>query len=307
VSSRVKGYLYVILAALMWASSGTSGKGLFEGGMTPFELVQIRVTISALLLGLALAVSARDCLRIRARDLSYFLLLGSVGMALVQGSYFYTISKIQVAAAILIQYLSPFFVAAFSILFWKERFTGLKLASLFFSFGGCYLVVGGYDLDLLRMNRAGILAGVFGAFLFAGYSLLGEKGMHRHRPWTVLFYALAFAALSWHVFYPPFHYLRAGFTLAQWGWILYISVVGTIFPFGLYFMGVNHIRSTRASITATLEPIVAGIMAYLFLGETLGALQMAGGILVIGAVVLLQWRQEEDDLAPLLIRNGEHR
>ncbi len=298
-----RGYLYVLLAALMWASSGTAGKALFEGGMTPFELVQIRVTLSSVLLGLALALSPREYLKIRPRDVGYFLVLGGAGMALVQGTYFFTISRIQVAAAILIQYLSPFFVAFYSILFWKERFTGLKVLALLLSFGGCYLVVGGYDLELLKMNRVGILVGLCSSVLFAVYSLMGERGMHRYRPWTVLFYALLFAALSWHIFYDPFHYLKAGFTRAQWGWLLYISVVGTILPFGLYFMGVNLIRSTRASITATLEPISAGFMAFLFIGEILGPIQILGGILVIGAVVLLQLRHESDTLAPELIRS----
>jgi drug/metabolite transporter (DMT)-like permease len=287
----------------MWASSGTAGKALFEGGMTPFELVQIRVTLSSVLLGLALALSPREYLKIRPRDVGYFLVLGGAGMALVQGTYFFTISRIQVAAAILIQYLSPFFVAFYSILFWKERFTGLKVLALLLSFGGCYLVVGGYDLELLKMNRVGILVGLCSSVLFAVYSLMGERGMHRYRPWTVLFYALLFAALSWHIFYDPFHYLKAGFTRAQWGWLLYISVVGTILPFGLYFMGVNLIRSTRASITATLEPISAGFMAFLFIGEILGPIQILGGILVIGAVVLLQLRHESDTLAPELIRS----
>lgn len=298
-----RGYIYVLLAALMWASSGTAGKALFEGGMTPFELVQIRVTLSSLLLGLVLAFSPGKYLKIRARDLGYFLVLGGAGMALVQGTYFFTISRIQVAAAILIQYLSPFFVAFYSILFWKERFTGLKVLALLLSFGGCYLVVGGYDLELLKMNRIGILVGVSSSILFAVYSLLGEWGMHRYRPWTVLFYALLFAALSWHIFYDPFHYLKAGFTGTQWGWVLYISIIGTILPFGLYFMGVNYIRSTRASITATLEPISAGVMAFVFIGETLGPLQIFGGILVIGAIVLLQLRQQQDKLAPVLIRS----
>lgn len=290
-------------AAIMWASSGTAGKALFEGGMTPFELVQIRVTLSSLLLAMALGICARDFLRIRVKDLGYFLVLGGVGMAMVQGTYFYTISKIQVAAAILIQYMAPVFVAFFSICFWKERFTLLKVAAVFLSFGGCYLVVGGYSLELLQMNRMGILAGLASSVLFAGYSLLGERGMHRYRPWTVLLYALVFAALSWHIIYPPFHYVKAGFTPAQWGWILYISVIGTVLPFGLYFVGVNYIRSTRASITATLEPISAGVMAFFLLGETIEHLQIAGGILVIGAIVLLQVQQEQDDMAPALVRS----
>jgi len=301
-SSSAKGYLCVVIAALMWASSGTAGKALFDAGMSPFDLVQIRVTLASGIMFLVFLIFSREILRLRAKDIPFFLLLGSGVMAVVTGSYLYTISKIQVAAAILIQYLAPIFVAIFAMLFWKERPTFLKVTALFLAFGGCFLVVGGYNLALLQMNLLGILGGLTSAITFAGYSLLGERAMHRYRPWTVIFYALAFSALTWHVVYPPFTYLRAGYSVAQWGWIFYISIVGTILPFGLFFAGINHIRSTRASITATLEPIFAGFLAFILLGETLLLLQVVGGCMVILAIVLLQLQQEHDELAPALIR-----
>ena len=301
-SSSAKGYLCVVVAALMWASSGTAGKALFDAGMSPFDLVQIRVILASAIILLVFLFFSRDLLRIRPRDIPFFLFLGGVVMAVVTGSYLYTISKIQVAAAILIQYLAPIFVAIFAMLFWKERPTFLKIAALFLAFGGCFLVVGGYNLKLLQMNLLGILGGLTSAITFAGYSLLGERAMHRYKPWTVLFYALAFSALTWHVVYPPFTYFRAGYSLAEWGWIFYISIVGTILPFGLFFAGINHIRSTRASITATLEPIFAGFLAFMLLGETLLLLQVVGGCMVILAIVVLQLQQEHDELAPALIR-----
>ena len=202
-NNSFKGYLCVILAALMWASSGTAGKALFDGGMSPFDLVQIRVTIASAVIFSVILLLSRDLLRIRPKDIPFFLLLGGVAMALVTGSYLYTISKIQVAAAILIQYLAPIFVAIYSMLFWKERPTVFKITALFLAFGGCFLVVGGYSLELLNMNLLGILGGLTSAITFAGYSLLGERAMHRYRPWSVIFYALAFSALTWHVVYPP--------------------------------------------------------------------------------------------------------
>ena len=57
--------------------------------------------------------------------------------------------------------------------------------------------------------------------------------------------------------------------------------MGTVLPFALFFIGVNFIRSTRASITATLEPISAGFFAYFFLGEVLEPLQLVGGAMVV--------------------------
>jgi drug/metabolite transporter (DMT)-like permease len=301
-SSTAKGYLCVVIAALMWGSSGTAGKALFDAGMSPFDLVQIRVTLASAIIFIVVLLLSRDLLYLRPKDIPFFLLLGSVVMAAVTGSYLYTISKIQVAAAILIQYLAPILVAIFAMLFWKERPTFVKITALFLAFGGCFLVVGGYNLELLQMNFLGILGGLTSAVSFAGYSLLGERAMHRYKPWTVLFYALAFSALTWHVAYPPFTYLRAGYSFAQWGWIFYIAIIGTILPFGLFFAGINYIRSTRASITATLEPIFAGFFAFILLGETLLLLQIVGGCMVILAIVLLQLQQEHDGLAPALIR-----
>jgi len=292
-----------VAAAIMWASSGVAGKALFAGGITPFELVQVRVTVSTLLLAIAFGFHYRNLFRIRSKDLGYFFLLGGVAMALVQITYFYAISKIQVAAAVFIQYLAPIIVAFFSICFWRERLTLTKFLSLVLSLAGCYLVVGGYNLHLLQMNRVGILCSLASALCFASYTLLGERGMRRYSPWTVLFYAFLFATFTWHIIYPPFHYLRAGHSLSQWGWLLYISVIGTLIPFALFFVGVNFIRSTRASITATLEPISAGFFAYFFLGEVLEPLQVVGGAMVVGAIVLLQLRREHDELAPVLIRS----
>jgi len=302
-SNPLKGYLCVITAALMWASSGVAGKALFAGGITPFELVQVRVTLSTLLLAGAFFLYSRHLFRIRPGDIFYFMLFGGVAMSLVQITYFYAVSKIQVAAAIFLQYLAPLVVAFFSICFWKERLTLTKIFSLVLALSGCYLIVGGYDLHFMQMNRAGILCGLASALCFASYTLLGERGMHRYSPWTVLLYAFVFATLAWHLFYPPFHYVQAGYSLDQWGWLIYISVMGTLVPFALFFVGVNFIRSTRASITATLEPISAGLLAYFFLGETLKPLQVMGGGMVVGAVIVLQLRREHDELTPALIRS----
>jgi len=303
-NSPAKGYLCVVIAAVLWASSGTAGKALFGRGITPFDVVQVRLTLSALLLAFVFSVGFRNLFLIRKIDIGYFCLIGGLAMCLVQITYFYAISKIQVAAAIFLQYLSPVIVAFFSICFWKERLTLSKFLALVLSIAGCYLVAGGYSLDLLKMNRAGILGGLCSALCFATYTLSAERGMHRYSPWTVLFYSLFFAALTMNLFYRPLGYLWAGYSSMEWLWLTYISIMGTLIPFGLFFVGVNHIRSTRAAITATLEPISAGFIAYLFLREALAPPQILGGALVVGAIVVLQFRQERDELTPALIRAG---
>ncbi|MGQ9485803.1 MAG: DMT family transporter [Desulfosoma sp.] len=301
-----KGYLYVIVAAMLWAVSGSAGKYLFNHGVTPYQVVQMRVTLAAGLLFLWLVVSAPRKLRIAWRDVVYFMILGITGLAMVQFTYFYTISKIKVAAAILLEYLAPVLIALYSVTIAREKLTWPTMVAVTGATLGCYLVVGGYNLNLFHLNKVGLLSGLASAVSFAWYSVHGEHGMRRYSPWTVLFYAFFFAALFWNIAHPPLEAFRHAYAPVQWAWILYIAVLGTLMPFGLYFHGINLIRSTRASITATLEPILAGFVSYFFLGETLERLQIIGGFLVIGAVILLQVRREFDDATPELLRARQH-
>ena len=297
------GYIYVVLAALMWALSGSSAKFLFNSGITPFQLVQLRLTISAVLLFLCLLVRFSSLLRIDRKDIFYFILFGTVGMAGVQFTYLFAISKIKVAAAILLQYLAPSFIALHSVVFMREKLSRSTLIALIGATLGCYLVVGAYNIEILSMNIVGIISGILSAITFAWYAIHGEYGMRRYNPWTVLFYALLFGAVVWNILHPPLEAFMHDYSLVQWLWILYIGVLGTLVPFGLYLEGINLIRSTRASITATLEPITAGIISYIFLNEIMEALQITGGIIVIASIILLQLHQEQDDKSPSVIRS----
>jgi drug/metabolite transporter, DME family len=157
------------------------------------------------------------------------------------------------------------------------------------------------------LNIAGIVSGLGAACAFAWWSVHGEYGMHRYNPWTVLFYALLVAAVEWNILHPPLEAFLQPYSTTTWGWIVFVAVVGAILPFGLYYEGINRIRATRASITSTIEPIVAGILSFIFLGEAMAPLQMAGGALVIAAIILLQLKQEHDEKAPAVIRAKNRR
>lgn len=301
VSSQT-GCAFVVLAAVLWGVSGTAAKFLFNGGITPFQLVQMRLTITAVALAAGLGLCAPSLLKIDRRDILYFAVFGTVGMASVQFTYLFAISRIHVAAAILLQYLAPGFIAIHAVVFFRDRLNVVTLVALAGAFLGCYLVVGAYNLDLLSMNALGIASGVLSAVSFAWYSIQGEYGMRRYSPWTVLCYAMGFAAITWNVLYPPLEGFLHAHRPIHWFWIFFIGILGTLAPFGFYLEGVSRIRSTRASITATLEPITAGLVAYLFLDEVMAPAQVLGAAIVIGAVALLQIRQEMDALAPARLR-----
>jgi len=281
------GYLFAALAAVLWASSGTAAKFLFNNGITAFELVQMRTTLATGMLFCWLMFHNRSLLAIDRRDLPYFITLG-IGLAVVQFTYYFAISKIQVAAAILIQYQAPLFVALHTLLVLRIKLPPVLFAAMASSLFGCYLVVGGYSLDLLHMNRAGVLVALISAVTFAWYTVRCEYGMKRYAPWTVVFYGLLFAAVTWNILHPPLTAFLRPSGFAQWWWVLFIAFFGTVLAFICYNEGIKRIGAARTSITATLEPITAGFIAWLLLAETMEVWQLLGAVLVIASVVLLQ-------------------
>ena len=282
------GYLYVSLAAVLFAISGTSSKFLFNSGITPYQLIQMRTTVAVtgLLIWLGLRNSA--FLKISVKDLPYFLVLGVFGIGAAQFLYLFTISKINVAAAILLHYTGPVFVALYVVLVQRHTIGFISILAILGTLVGCFLVVGAYNLQVLALNRIGIISGLLAAISFAIYSVLSEYGMRKYTPWSVLLYGMLFAALMWNVLHPPLEAFRHRHSPEQWGWIFFIGTCGTIFPFGLYFEGIKRIRPTHASITATLEPISAGVIASIYLGEAMAPLQIIGGLIVIVSIIRLQ-------------------
>ncbi len=284
------GYLYVTLAAILFAVSGTAAKFLFNRGITSYQMIQLRVTLAFCGLLLWLLLRNRALLKIDLKDIFYFLLLGTLGIGAAQFFYLFAISKINVAAAILLHYTGPVFVAVYAAIFLRQKLTRSSMAAIIGTLVGCFLMVGAYNLDLLSLNRIGIIGGILAAVAFAVYSVLSEYGMRKYNPWTVLLYGLLFAALIWNMLHPPLKAIVHFYEPVEWFWIFFIATGGTIIPFGLYFEGIHRIRATHASITATLEPISAGIIAAVFLSETMAPLQILGGLLVIASIILLQTR-----------------
>ena len=281
------GYLFVVAAALLWAISGTASKFIFSSGISPIELVQFRSAGSAVLLVFVIGVQKSFLLKIAPKNIGYFALLGAL-LAVTQFTYLFAISKTLVAVAILLQYQAPLVVALYTLVVLREKLALATVVAIICSLLGCYLVVGAYSLNILSMSKAGIISGLCSAVTFALYTIASESGMRTHSPWTVLFYAFTVAAIILNIIYPPFHALGRSHALETWWWIFFVTLFGTILPFAFYNLGIQRIRPTHASIAATLEPIAAAIISYVFLGEVLELWQIIGVILVITAIIILQ-------------------
>lgn len=290
--SRLQGYLLAALAATCWASGGLLAKWLFSRvGFTvsPVQLSAARATVASVLLLAYLGIFKRSELRIAPRDLWFLVAFGVIGLAAVHFTYFKAISLTNVATAILLEYLAPVIVLVFSVLFLGERFTWTLPAGVVLSVVGCALMVGVLGGGGLKVSPQGLFWGLASAFFFAFYSLMGKFAAGRFSSWQLLAYGLSSAALFWLL---P---MRAAPSVVQLlsrpvGLVAVtaMAIVSTIVPFGAFLTALTRIEATKATVTATLEPVVAGVAAFALFGESLTPLQLVGGALVVGAILVVQ-------------------
>ncbi len=292
-SDTRQGFLLIITATLLWALAAPIAKYLFNAGITPADLVQARVTYTFFILAFFFIGFKRDLLQIHKKDIGYFIRLGIGGFALVQYTYFYAISQIDVGIAIALQYTAPSMIVIYSAFFLGKKINRNTIIAILLALAGCYLVVGAYQVNWIDLNWNGILGALFSAMVFAFYTLYGKKGLQKYPASTVFFYVVLFAALFWNIINPPFNLVGKGLSWSVWVGIMAIAIIGTLIPFGLFFMALKKLDPIRLSVTSTLEPIFATITAFFFLGEALSNWQIIGGLLIVASVILMTMTKEK--------------
>jgi drug/metabolite transporter (DMT)-like permease len=284
----MRGYLYAAGAAVLWGFSGVVTKYLLRRQLTPQELLVFRTTLSALILFSWFGLRAPELLRIERKHLFHLALLGGIGLAMNQGFYYLSLTMVSVGYSLLLQYLAPVHLMVYGLLSKSERMTGGKLAAVLMAIFGCILMVAGQEGGLARVSMVGTFCALGSGICFAFYSAFGKHLLRHYDSRTILSYMFLFSSLLWLCIRPPWTIGWRAIDARLWLFFLYLAVVATILPFALYSASLRHLEASRASLTSMLEPVVAALVAWLWLSETLTAMQIGGGAAVLAGVLLLQ-------------------
>lgn len=293
------GYAMVATAATLFAVNGSVSKVVLGSGLSSLELAQIRATCAALGLLAFLLVFARPALRVGRRELLFLAAFGVVGVALVQWLYFVAIHNLPVGVALLIEFTAPLFVALFARFVYKEHIRRRIWGAVILCIAGLGVVVEVWAG--VAFSTVGVTAALGGAFGLTAYLLMAERERRHRDPVSLSFYGFLFAAALWAVVQPlwefPWDVLGetvslqgnlAEHTAPVWVLVSFIIVIGTMVTFSLLTGALRHISATRASIVATLEPVIATVVAWVWLGETFGATQLIGGAVVLAGIFVAQ-------------------
>ena len=294
-----RGYLYLIVAAALFALNGTVSKVILASGMSAMRLTELRCAGAAAGLLLVLLVVAPERVRVSRRELPLLAAYGVAGVALTQCFYFVAIARMPVSIALLLEYTAPLMVALWARFVFRQPVRNRVWAALGLSLAGLALVAEVWQGSTL--DGLGAAAALVAAVALAAYYLLGEHSASSRDPLSTTFWAFVFASLLWAVVQPwwsfPVDQTRGStsllgnlddITLPLWSLMLCMVVLGTIVPFVLVLSGLHHLPATRVGMVGMLEPVLAGIVAWAWLGEALSAGQLVGGAVVLAGIVLAQ-------------------
>ena len=276
----------ILAAAALWGIIGVWNRRLMAGGLSPYSIVVVRNCGGLVLLLAVMALRDRSVFHVERQHLKYFFGTGVVSVVLFTVCYFSCQEICSLAVASILLYTAPAIVVVLSALLWREPVTKKKLLALGLTLVGCALVCGVFS-GALTVTGGGIALGLGAGFFYALYSIFGRYALAHYGPTTVTVWTFVFAGAASLVLVRPAE-LAA---LAQPSMALTavgLVVCSTVLPYILYTRGLARVEAGKASILASLEPVVASVAGVVLFGEPMSPLTAAGIVCVLAGVYILR-------------------
>lgn len=275
----LSGYWLVLIAAALWGLIGMISTGILAEGVSALEIAFWRASLGGGLFVLHALTSGALSLR-RGRDALPLTGFALVGVSLFYASLILAIDSGGISLAFILLYSAPLFVIAGAWLLLKEPLTTRKLVLAPLALLGIVLVSTGGGSGI-TVSAASLFWGLLSALTYASYYIFGKLILGRYRPVTIYAWVLPLGALG----LLPFVDFAAKSPVA---WLLLglLALVSTYLAYLLYYTGLARVEASRAVLVATIEPVVAVVLAALFFGERFGPAGLAGALLILTTAVL---------------------
>jgi len=289
---NIKGYLLVAAAATCWGIADTVAKYLFNQNYDTLIVVQMRSSLSFLVMFFIIVVFKRGLLKVERGKVTHLVILGVIGIAMLQFVYYFAIRETSVAIATLMQYTAPVLVMVYTLISKEERLQAEKVISLVLSMGGCFLVVTRGTITDVHISTLGLSAGIASSVIWAFMNIHSKHTLKGLNTWAGILYMLGVAGIFWLIINPPQKIVEANYSLHDWGIFFGFAMLSVLIPYMFYFSGLKCLQATRAIITSTFEPVVAIGASWMFLSESLRITQVIGAVSILAAIIILQLKQE---------------
>ena len=297
MSNQRKGVIALFIAALAFSINGIVSKLVLEAGLSPWRMAEVRSTGAFTAFLIYLLIFKRSALKFDLKAMPEMLVYGIIGYAGVQAFYFVAIVRMPVSVGLIIEFTAPIWITLWIRYVRKQYVPRTMWVAVMLAFSGLLLIAQVWKG--LTFDGIGIIAAFLDAFALTAYFLLGEKWGKRAATETLMIYGFGISMLFWWVTFPLWTYPTEIFTkeidlrgqlagVNAQGWVLnlFVIFVGTIIPYTGNLIGIKKTSASSAAIIGMLEPVLAGIFAWIWLSETFNAIQLVGATAVIAGIYI---------------------
>ena len=287
----------VISASMGFALGGVAAKVLREADMDAFRLTQIRSTGAGLILLAFAIIKGKDQLRARKEEIKDLILFGIIGVAAVTSFYFFAIKYLFVSVALIIEFTASIWIALYLKFVKKKHISPIMWLGIACAFFGLILVSQIWSGSTL--HPLGVAVAFADAFALSYYFITAERLTQTRSSLSLMTWGIGVAAIFWAIILPwwsfPFEYLTdsyslsgnlSGYNAPGWALLLWIIIIGTVIPYLLTVTGIRELSAGTSSVIGMIEPIFAGVIAWIILNEALSGIQLVGCAVVLLGIYL---------------------
>jgi len=295
--TKHRGEFYLVMGSLVFAFNGVISTVVLNH-ISPFRLAQVR-SIGAFFILLAITlVIERHSLLAPKKLVPKLAAYGIIGFAAVQAGYFLGIQRgVPLSLVLIVEFTAPIWIALW-IKYVRKSFVPASMwGAIALSLLGLILLAqvwNGLSFDLI-----GLLGALFSAFALTAYFLIGKSFGTDRTALSLTVWGLGMASLAWICSMPiwdfPFEVFTidmdlqgifTGNTLPGWVLILWIIIMGTIVPYLFVIGGLRLLSASTSSVIGMLEPVLAGVFAWIWLEQSWNGIQLIGAVIVLVGIYI---------------------
>jgi drug/metabolite transporter (DMT)-like permease len=288
---------FLITAALCFAVGGVAAKVLREADLDAFRLTQMRITSAALILLIIALIKGKKQLAVKRSEIKDLVLFGVIGIAVVNSFYYFALKYLYVSVALIIEFTAPIWIALYLRFVKKKNISRTAWVGIICAFSGLVLISQVWTGQSL--HPLGVVVAILDALALAYYFLTADRLGQNRSSLSLTTWGMGVAAIFWAIALPwwnfPFEFLTQTFSLSGelsrfsapgWALILWIVVTATVIPYLLTVAAIKELSASTSSVIAMLEPILAGVIAWILLNEAFTNIQLFGCAVVLFGIYL---------------------
>jgi drug/metabolite transporter (DMT)-like permease len=295
--SKYRGEFYLVIGAIFFSFNGVIVTLVLDH-MTTFRLAQVRAIGTFFLLFLITFIQDRKSLKAERREIPTLIFYGVFGYAMVQLGYFIGIAQgVPLSLVLILEFTAPIWIVLWIKFVRKTEVSKDMWIAIALALFGLILVAKvwqGFVFDLI-----GTLGAIGAAMALAIYFLMSQSLGTKRSAQAMVVWGMGFAGLFWSLVLPIWNFPTEIFTTeinlqgrfsdySAPGWLLiaYIIIFGTIVPYLFVVGGIRRLSASTSSVIGMLEPVIAGVFAWIWLSQSWSAIQLLGGAIVLVGIYI---------------------